>query len=44
MVSGSEYSAVAVDHAQKPRNVGSLGAYEGHARSTGPGFPRAVQY
>ena len=36
MASGFEYSAVAVDHAQNPRNVGPLDSCSGHARITGP--------
>ena len=36
MASGFGYSAVAVDHAQSPRNVGTLESYDGHARITGP--------
>ncbi|MBN2560249.1 MAG: P-loop NTPase [Phycisphaerae bacterium] len=31
-----EYSTVAIDHAQNPRNVGALASYDGHARVTGP--------
>ena len=36
MPSEFEYSAVAIDHAQNPRNVGPLQSYHGHARITGP--------
>ena len=36
MVSDFEYSAVAVDHAQNPRNVGPLDYWSGNARITGP--------
>jgi len=36
MASDFEYSAVAVDHAQNPRNVGGMNSCNGHARITGP--------
>jgi ATP-binding protein involved in chromosome partitioning len=36
MASGFEYSLVAADHAQNPRNFGPLKSYDGHARITGP--------
>ncbi|MGD2109303.1 MAG: P-loop NTPase [Phycisphaerae bacterium] len=36
MASGFEYSALASDHAQNPRNVGPLDPCDGHARVTGP--------
>ncbi len=36
MVPDFAYSAVAVDHAQNPRNVGALDSCTGHARITGP--------
>jgi Mrp family chromosome partitioning ATPase len=36
MASEFEYSAVAIEHAQNPRNLGPLDAYDGHARVTGP--------
>ena len=36
MPSDFEYSAVAIDHAQNPRNVGPLDAWSGNARITGP--------
>ena len=51
MASDFEYSPVAVDHAQNPRNVGALDSCDGHARITrkptvclvGPeGFANAV--
>ena len=36
MASDFEYSATAIDHAQNPRNVGTLDSCNGHARITGP--------
>jgi len=36
MASDFEYSAIAIDHAQNPRNVGALDSFDGHARITGP--------
>lgn len=36
MTSDSEYSAVALDHAENPRNIGPLDSYNGHASITGP--------
>jgi Mrp family chromosome partitioning ATPase len=35
MASSFEYSAVAIDHAQNPHNLGALEAYDGRARVTG---------
>jgi len=36
VASDFEYSAVAIDHAQNPRNLGPLASSSGHARITGP--------
>ena len=36
MASDFEYSAVAIEHARNPRDLGALDAYDGHARITGP--------
>ena len=36
MTSDFEYSAVAIDHARNPRNLGPLTGYNAHARVTGP--------
>lgn len=35
-MSDFEYSAVAIDHAQNPRNLGAPDSYNGHTRVTGP--------
>ncbi len=36
MASDFEYSPIAIDHAQNPRNVGAPDSCNGHARITGP--------
>ncbi len=36
MASDFEYSAVAIEHARNPRNLGVLDPYDGHGRITGP--------